>query len=358
MKRLSAVLLVLAACGGAMAQTPAPASPPSAANQVPAKPDAKAEAKPEVQNTPIGTKVDLRSKWIVGDIATYDFEIMNRTTAKSAEDETKRNGNIYRQSGQLTRRVEAVDPEGVTLVFTITKLHLQASYGTKVVHFGSYFTEGPEHGDNPLVGPVKMAVNRPVTIRLDAAGQFVSVKGNEVPPPDPNKPDEMKNWQPVPAGVLGSEAIMRAWKPLVGVEKKPAQGVVGEKWDSAESSSDAQLGVFDVKLHHQLTDVKDNVATIATTADVELFGAAGPAAIRAKITSSKITGTTHWDLSRGTLKHRLTSQAMTMDAQGRAGDLKLETELATYFEWVDPSTPKAPPPKPEEVNLPIPSRLN
>lgn len=345
MKRICvSVLMVFSGAGVTLAQpsTPAGALPPSAPKAV----------------VPTGEKVDLRAKWSVGDIATYDFEIMNRTTAKSADDETRRNGKIYRQTGSLTRRVEAVDPEGVTLVFTITKLHLQASFGTKVVHYGSYFTEGPEHAENPLVGPVKMCVNRPVTVRLDAAGQFAGVKGNEAPPPDPSKPDEMKNWQPVPQGVLGSDAIMKAWKPLFGVDKKPAQGVVGEKWDTAESSSDAQLGVFDVKLHHELTDVKDNVATIATTADVELFGAVGPAAIRAKIIGSKITGTTLWDLSRGALKHRHTSQAMSMDAQGRAGDMKIETELATYFEWVDPAAPEPPASKPGEENVPLPSKLN
>jgi hypothetical protein len=346
----SSVAAAMAAlmCGSAMAQVAAPPQtekPVPVSRPRPERPQGVAPSeirgpKPTVEVTGTGDKVDLRPKWTKGDTAKYDFEFMSRWTAHASEGDTaKKGGQLYRQEGRMVRRVISVDDTGVTLSIMMERLHMQVSSGTEVVHYDSDFGDNPDR-QNDLTGPVKMCVGRPITVKLNRAGEVVSIEGNENPEYDPNKPDAAQ--QQIPQAILGTQVIRKLWRPLYALDKKNLESRVGDKWTTTDVTVDPGLGTFELAIRNELNEFKDGVAKIESAADVSLTPAIGHGVVTATLTDSTVTGLVEWNVPKGILKTWETSQEMKLNAERSGEKQKLETKLTTSFKWVDPNAPKEP----------------
>jgi hypothetical protein len=352
MRSCVAAVGVLVVCGSVLAQVAAP--PDKAAPAQPEKPVPIARPRPErpqavapsevrvpkpvVEAAGTGEKVDLHPKWTTGDTARYDFEFLSRWTSHLGEDEkAKKGGQLYRQEGRLVRRVASVDDSGVTLAITMERLHIQVSSGTEVVHYDSDFGDKPDR-QNELTAPVQACVGRQITVKLNRAGEVVSVVGNENPAPDPSNPDAKQTQ--IPQAILGTQVVRKLWRPLYQLDKKNLDSRVGDKWSTTEVTTDPGLGTFELTFSHSLGEMKDGVAKITSTADVMLTPAIGHGVITATLTDSTIKGIVEWNTSTGTLKSWETNQDMKLDAERSGEKQKLDTQLKTILKWVDPNAPK------------------
>lgn len=346
------VLSMLMVCGSVMAQVAAPPErlapaqtekPTPIARPRPEKPEGVAPsevrtAKPAIEVAGTGEKVDLHSKWTTGDTTKYEFEFTSRWMSKMGEGEkAPKGGQLYRQNGRLVRRVVAVDDTGVTLALTMEQLHVQVSSGTEVVHYDSDFGDNPDR-QNALTEPVKMCVGRQIIVKLDRAGEIISVTGNENPPPDIMKPDAPP--RQLPQAILGTQVIRKLWRPLYGLEKKNLDSRVGDKWATTNVTTDPALGTFEISIQHTLSELKDGVAKIDSTADVMLTPAVGHGVVSATLKESAVTGLIEWNSSKGMLKTWDTNQEMKLDTERSGEKQKLETKLSTSFKWIDPNAPK------------------
>ncbi len=358
MRSCVSVLSVLIVCGSAMAQVAAPPErlapaqtekPVPVARPRPDKPEVVAPSevrapKPMIEVAGTGEKVDLHPKWTTGDTAKYEFEFTSRWMAKMGEGEkAPKGGQLYRQNGRIVRRVVSVDDTGVTLALTMEQLHMQVSSGTEVVHYDSDFGDNPDR-QNVLTEPVKMCVGRQIIVKLDRAGEIVSVTGNEGPPPDITNPDAPP--KQLPQAILGTQVIRKLWRPLYGLEKKNLNSRVGDKWTSTEVTTDPAMGTFELTLQHTLGELKDGIAKIDSTADVVLTPAIGPGGMSATLKESVVTGLVEWNASKGMLKSWETHQEMKLDTERSGEKQKLETKLSTLFKWIDPNAPKEVPKEP------------
>lgn len=358
MRSCVSVLSVLVVCGSAMAQVAAPPErlapaqtekPVPVARPRPEKPEAVAPSevrapKPMIEVAGTGEKVDLHAKWTTGDTAKYEFEFTSRWMAKMGEGEkAPKGGQLYRQNGRIVRRVVCVDDTCVTLALTMEQLHMQVSSGTEVVHYDSDFGDNPDR-QNVLTEPVKMCVGRQIIVKLDRAGEIVSVTGNEGPPPDITNPDAPP--KQLPQAILGTQVIRKLWRPLYGLEKKNLNSRVGDKWTSTEVTTDPAMGTFELTLQHTLGELKDGIAKIDSTADVVLTPTIGPGGMSATLKESVVTGLVEWNASKGMLKTWETHQEMKLDTERSGEKQKLETKLSTQFKWIDPNAPKEVPKEP------------
>lgn len=358
MRSCVSVFSVLMVCGSAVAQVATPPerlAPAQTEKPVPIarpraeKPEAVAPSevrvpKPTIEVAGTGEKVDLHPKWTTGDTAKYEFEFTSRWTARMGEGEkAPKGGQLYRQNGRLVRRVVSVDDTGVMLALTMEQLHVQVSSGTEVVHYDSDFGDNPDR-QNALTEPVKMCVGRQILVKLDRAGEIVSVTGNEGPPPDITNPDAPP--KQLPQAILGTQVIRKLWRPLYGLEKKNLDSRVGDKWSTTEVTTDPALGTFELTLQHTLGELKDGVAKIDSTADVVLTPTIGHGVISATLKESNVTGLVEWNASKGMLKTWETHQEMKLDTERSGEKQKLETKLSTQFKWIDPNAPKEAPKEP------------
>jgi hypothetical protein len=316
---LVGIVGVVAVCGQGLGQV-APARP-----SVPA-PVVERGVIAEAAGT--GERVDLRSSWVKGEVAAYEFEIAGRWSTRMGEEEEKKIGQAYRQEGRLARRVLGVDEGGVTLAFTIERLRLLVSSGVESMHFDSEAGDNPERA-NPLSEAVKAVVGRPVTVRVDKAGKLVSVEGNGEAEGDPGKPESSR--AQIIKGVLGASVIRDLWKPLYGIEKRNPDSRVGDRWTTESTTIDPSLGTFGLTLRHELKEVREGVARIETIAEVEFTGAAGKGAARTTLAESAAVGEAEWDVMRGTLKHWTTSQEMKIDQEIAGQKQRIETGVTTSF---------------------------
>jgi len=329
------VALSLLLAGSARAQV---ARPPEPAPAQPAT-TTGAPGAPRQDAAPLspgsGPTIDLRPKWHIGDVTRYDMEIVKHNASKSPDDPNKKMGELYKQWGRLVRRVVAADASGTTLSLMYETLHLQAAYGTKVVHYSSDMGDNPDR-QNELTPWVKACVGRPILVKLNAAGEVLSITGNEDPDASLPGADKMPH---VPQAVLGDTPIRKLWAPLYALDRTEAK--LGQEWFDEQKNADGKLGTFDVKLRNRLSEFKDGVATISTVADVDLYPATGPAAAKTKLTESAVSGSVEWDVTRGTLKTWSTSQEFKLDAEGRARKEKIETFITTDFKRVEPGSEPA-----------------
>lgn len=346
------VFSVLMVCGPSMGQVAAPPERVAPAPTEKPTPIARARAEkpegvapsevrastPKVEVAGTGEKVDLRAKWTTGDTSKYEFEFTSRWTARMGEGEKPtKGGQLYRQNGRMVRRVLAVDDGGVTLALTMEQLHVQVSSGTEVVHYDSDFGDNPERV-NVLTELVNLCVGRQIIVKLDRAGEIVSVTGNESPPPDITKPDAPA--KQLPQAILGTQVIRKLWRPLYGLEKKNLNSRVGDKWTSTDVTTDPALGTFELTIQHTLSAFKDGVAKIDSTADVMLTPVIGHGVMSATLKGSTVTGMVEWNASKGLLKTWETNQEMKLDTERSGEKQKLETVLSTSIKWIDPNAPK------------------
>jgi hypothetical protein len=320
-------MLMVLGVSPVLGQAPASAAPLAAPTDA---------AQPSKERPGAGRSFDLHPKWVVGDVQRYSYELMNYHGAQAADDDKKRQGELFRQEGRLLRKVVSSDDKGTVLAFTFERFYLQEARGTKVQYFDSDFGDDPNRVTY-LTPRVKKWMSRTITVKLNSDSQVVGIEGLDPAQAVGPMADAQDTREPVD---IDETIVKKMWRPMYRLDKPQLAGKIGETWTMHDSSEDPETGKFDLAIHHELKDVTGGLVTIESHADVKFTPTEGPDSMHAKLEAMKITGTYEWDLKNGRLRTWNTEQESTMDAERGGAHLKLKSKTVTGFKWMDPDAPK------------------
>lgn len=287
--------------------------------------------------------VSLRAKWAKGDVAKFDVVMESRRkSGVEGRDESVQSQRLL-QELHVTRRVLDANEQGATLSIVYDRVQMNIFADRSILKFDSAAPAAEDAG-NELAAMVRPVVGLPITVKIDAAGNVLSIEGNEEPAP---KTDQDLQRASMARSLIGDEIFSRVLAPLYGLPHAPERGAPGDAWTSEEVNDRPPLGVLTLDAKHTLGSVADGAATVTTTGTVKLTRAVGNMAVKADLTGQEIKGTALWDTIAGSIRSFDSEQKIVISADDPSGSKRsIESVAKITISRATDAKPKAEASKP------------
>jgi hypothetical protein len=298
----------------------------------PKAPEAAAKA-----DAPKGAAVELAPKWAADGVTRYDFAFESTLDSTVIGSEEGKYSQRHYQEGRLVRRVMRVDDDGVTLSMMLERLKVEIR--TPSLPGISFDSDSPASKDegNDLAPIVRHVVGRPVTVRIDKAGNVQSIEGNEDPPPQ--NEDDLKQAR-VAQALLGDAVVKKLWRPLYGLEGAPAKAGAGETWRTEDKTPNPSIGMMILTSEYKVEGVEGTDARVGITAGLQIIAESGPGAIKPEIKSQSYRGEARWDAAAGTLAAWRTEQTLNQIQERNDVRRTVDTVVRTRLTRLAPGAVK------------------
>ena len=241
-----------------------------------------------------------------------------------------------RTEAGMTFKVANVDSNGsATIEWTLRYVAITAEGAIPGIDgLLDYDSREPDRTTSPLAPLLSRLVERPVTVRVDAAGrvidfQGVATTGGLVGP-----------LGALARGFFSKQAFEQL--PLLITSGAPTPVRVRSKW-SRKTAVDMPLGVGSLVMDQQLKlkriDARRRTAAIEMTGTLSKGPAAGPAGLGSALAvdDGTVSGEFIWDFASGQLVSAETQLKLKTTLDTPLGRMKLEQDMSCY---VKRSTPK------------------
>ncbi|MFM9959336.1 MAG: DUF6263 family protein [Phycisphaerales bacterium] len=249
-------------------------------------------------------KVDLKPKFAKDNETKWVLDEKTNGNLKQGENARKAEQN---QTLHLTRKVTAVDETSATIELTITRVVAEVTppMGGDKLTFDSDQPADKDAG-NMLALQFRQMVGQPYVFTVALNGDITAVK-----PPET---------------VLSSDsadALKIKFGPLFQIKPGETLAAIGETWERNDPVGGRSGVALESKSKMTLSEVKDDVATIAIAATLAFKEGQTPPGMELKESGTK--GDIRWSMTDGSLVELKTVQAMEMTN----ADMGLEVISAT-----------------------------
>lgn len=274
----------------------------------------------------LGQEVDLRPKFVPGQVERYTLEQNSSAKTTSNRDKTKNTTSQTDQTIWVALRTMRVDEAGVATVEVSCERIKLAIHSDDFK--GSYDSDqatnapapspgtparpatptkhGPDERDNAemLAAIVRPMLGSRLTLKIDAAGNILSATGGaELSPSSLIGVEGLKSLPSRSgAGLLG---------PIFTAKKSSGRARIGESWTSDDTIDASALGPMKMRTTHTLRSVSGGVANVDVSGRIDKAseGSSGPVQIK----DSSFAGRYRWDTARGVLESLDINQSVGME---------------------------------------------
>jgi Family of unknown function (DUF6263) len=282
-------------------------------------------------------QVTLAPKFEPGVEQRFQLVMENRRQTSPAK--TTRNPNpvggqtmTYLTTADVLRRVRESDATGTTIILIYERVKLKVSVDNESMDFDTKLP--PESDPDKDMGSIiRGVINKPVEIRLDAAGLVESITGNEY------AFDKVAAAQ----SLMSSDIFRDTLMPIYGLRRAPASARVGQSWSRVDRTPVMRIGTVVATVGHTLESLGDPMALVAIKGDVELVPAVGSTVMKAEVKSAALEGSAKWDSSLGLINRYNVVQTMNYTVEAERGLTDISNRVETTITHTPAPTSTATP---------------